>query len=309
MEDKKCNCNDECDCTNDCDCTPEKKCSDNCNCVNDKKHHKKHHHGDHCHKNKHDDDECECNDKCDCGDDCNCDHDHKCSDDCDCDHDHCDCDDDCDCDDCDCDHEHCDCDNDCDCDHDHKCGDDCKCGEGEHKKGKHNKEDAFKMYEKAFRQLEDALIKADKEIGKEKARADENEHIARVYKQDLERFKERHKNAQNEYTLKANEDTALKLLPVLDNFNQAMEAIDDEKIEKGFEMIFSNLKEIISNLGVEEIVSLDQNFDPELHECISKIKAPSKEKSGKVARVFKAGYKLKGENGKVVRHSIVEIYE
>ena len=273
MEKEECKCSNECNCDEDCNCTEENKCNPNCTCNEDEEHK----HDGKCGK------DCECHGGSDCKDKGHKKHHHNKEDDDSHDHDDHDCESD---------------------DHDCECDDDCDCHVTPN-----SKEEAFAMYEKAFRQLEDALIKADKEIGKEKARADENEHLARVYKHDLERYKERNKNAQEEYRILANSDTALKLLPLADNFNQALESVKDTTIAKGFAMIFNTLKEIISNLGVEEIYSLNEEFNPDLHECVSKVKAPNKESKGKVARVFKTGYKLKGENGKVLRHSVVEIYE
>ena len=253
---------------------------------------------------------CNCNDECTCGDDCNCTEENRCSPNCTCpedkkkhhhhhhNHAHKDCgcevEEKCDCgDDCDC---H---DNDCDC-HDNECD----CGE-EHPK---TQEEAFAMYEKAFRQLEDALIKADKELQVEKKRADENEHIARSFRADLERFKARNANAEAELKEKANTDAALKILPVLDNFDQALSAAIDPSVAKGFVMIYNRLKECVSDLGVTEIKVLGEVFDPKTCECIAKTKAPDKASADRVSRVFKTGYALKS-SGKVIRPAVVEIFE
>ena len=274
---KNCNCNDECTCGDDCNCTEDNRCSPNCTCPEDKKKHHHHHHN-HAHK----DCGCEVEEKCDCGDDCDC-HDHDC-----------DCGDDCDC------HDH-----DCDChDHDCDCGDECDCGEVHPK----TQEEAFAMYEKAFRQLEDALIKADKELQVEKKRADENGHIARSFRADLERFKARNANAEAELKEKANTDAALKILPVLDNFDQALSAAIDPSVAKGFVMIYNRLKECVSDLGITEIKVLGEVFDTKTCECIAKTKAPDKASADRVSRVFKTGYALKS-SGKVIRPAVVEIFE
>lgn len=204
---------------------------------------------------------------------------------------------------------HCDCHNhegekNCECDehNDEHC--DCGCEE------EHNEaEDAFGMYEKAFRQLEDALIKADKEIAKEKQRADENEHIARCFRQDLERFKERNKNVEADLKQSVTKDTALKIIPILDNFDQALTKIDDEQTQKGFSMIYAKLQAVLNELGVTEIETENQEFNPEFHDCINKRKADNKKQSNKIATVYQKGYKFNNEDGKVIRHAVVEIYE
>ena len=198
----------------------------------------------------------------------------------------------------------------CDCDHDHN-EDHCDC----HEEGcdcdhEYNAEDeAFKMYEKAFRQLEEALIKADKDLQAEKKRADENEHIARAFRQDMDRLKERNKTAEAEFKVNANKDVALKIIPILDNFDQALEKVTDEATKKGFEMIYNKLSAVLSELGVIEIEADGKEFDPELHDCITKSPAPNKKEAGKVAKIYQKGYKFNGEDGKVIRHAVVEIYE
>ncbi|MBQ7453307.1 MAG: nucleotide exchange factor GrpE [Clostridia bacterium] len=247
---------------------------------------------------------CGCNDNCTCGDDCNCTQENKCSEDCTCGE-----------------HEHhdCGCGDDCNCTQENKCSEDCTCGEHEHHdcgcgddcdcKEPKSPEEIIAMYEKAFGQFEEALNKVDAELEKEKKRAEENEHIARVYRQDLERYKERNKNSEQEFKEKAKTETALKLLPVLDDFEKAFASSTDNQTTKGFEMIYKSLKGAVEELGIEEIESLNQEFNPEFHDCISKVKAEKKNQAGLVSRVFVKGYKYRGEDGKVIRHSVVEIYE
>ena len=213
--------------------------------------------------------------------------------------------------------ENCTCGDDCDCgchgdssSENCTCGDDHDCGcQHDHGDKSQEEQDAYNMYEKAFRQLEDALIKADKEIQKEKQRADENEHIARCFRQDLERFKERNKNAEAQTQLKVNKDVALKIIPVLDNFDQALTKVTDEPTKKGFLMIYSKLTSVLGELGVSEIETENAEFNPEFHDCINKRQPENKKQSNRIASVYQKGYKFNDEDGKVIRHAVVEIYE
>ena len=76
-----------------------------------------------------------------------------------------------------------------------------------------------------------------------------------------------------------------------------------------FAMIEAMLKSAVSNLGIEEINSLEGTlFDPKLHNAISKVKTKDKNLDGKIAKTFQKGYKIDGENGKIVRTSVVEVY-
>ena len=272
-ENKQCNCSPDCD----CGCQEGKPCT--CDHKNEK-----------CDCGCHDGKECHCHDH-DCDDDCDCGcHDGK---ECHC-HDH-DCDDDCDC--------GCHDGKECHChDHEHDCDDDhCEC---------HGFADSeeFKKYEKAFLQLEDALIKVDKELTQTKKLAEHNEKLAESYKKDLERFKERTKEQALEVELNAVSNIADKLLPIVDNFEQALKVTADKNVLKGFEMIYSMLKNAISSLGIEEINAENQPFDPNLHNAVSKVPTNNKKLANTVASVYQKGYKFAGKDGKVIRHSVVEIY-
>ena len=277
-----------CDCDDDCDCGCQdgKECTCNdkhCNCE--------------CHSHKHEKN-CGCLDgkECTCGDDCDCGcHEHKHEKNCGClDGKECTCGDDCDCgEDCDCD-DHCDC----GCHEDH-----CDCG-------CHDQEanPEFMKYEMAFRQLEDALIKVDKELEATKKVAEENERLAITYKKDLERYKERTKDQESAMQISAVSNIADKLIPILDSFEQALKVTGDPSVMKGFEMVEGMLKNAVKALGIEEIDALNAPFDPNLHNAVAKKKTKDKNKADTVASVYQKGYKMAGESGKVIRHSMVEIY-
>lgn len=250
---------------------------------------------------------CNCDPSCDCGcqdgEECTC-HEHQCK----CGKEHhekncgcldgkeCTCGDDCDCGedcDCGCHDEHCD------------CGDDCDCGcEHEHL----SKDEIIKRYEIAFGQFEEALVKVDKELSETKKKAEDNERLAITYKKDLERFKERTKEEADKVQFNAISNIADKLIPILDNFEQALKVTGDPQIMKGFEMVEGMLKNAVKALGIEEIETENAIFDPNLHNAVSKKKTKDKDKDNKISAVYQKGYKMAGEDGKVIRHSMVEIY-
>lgn len=236
---------------------------------------------EHCHCNEHN---CGCLDgkECTCGDDCHCGE-------------HCECGENCHCHD---DGHNCDCGDDCHC-HD----DECCCGH-EHL----SKDEIIKQYEIAFGQFEEALIKVDKELMETKKKAEDNERIAVTFKKDLERFKERAKEQEETLKVNAIENVADKLIPILDSFEQALKVTGDKNVLKGFEMIEGMLKNAITSLGIEEIDTFDEEFNPNFHNAVSKVRTKDKKKDNKIASVYQKGYKMAGENGKVIRHSMVEIY-
>ena len=99
-------------------------------------------------------------------------------------------------------------------------------------------------------------------------------------------------------------DTVTKFLPVYDNLQRALAAeTTDEAYKKGVEMTFTQLKEIFTKLGVEEIEAVGQSFDPTVHNAVMHI---DDEAYGEniIVQEFQKGFKL-GE--KVIRFSMVQV--
>ncbi len=94
------------------------------------------------------------------------------------------------------------------------------------------------------------------------------------------------------------------LLPVLDNFERALDApTTDEEFKKGVAMIFTMMQESFKKLGVEEIDALNQPFNPELHNAVMHVEDEALPEST-VCEVFAKGYKL---GDLVIRHAMVKV--
>ena len=99
-------------------------------------------------------------------------------------------------------------------------------------------------------------------------------------------------------------DAVKKLLPVLDNFERALNyECKDEEFKKGISLIQNTLVEVFDNLGVKEIPSMDQQFDPNLHEAVMHIDNPAYEENI-VTDVYRKGYMI---GDKVIRHTMVVV--
>ncbi len=98
------------------------------------------------------------------------------------------------------------------------------------------------------------------------------------------------------------------LLPVLDDFDRAIKAMDDQGIDdetkKGLDLIYNKLFNILSQKGLEPMNSIGKDFDTDYHEAITNIPAPSKDLVGKVVDVVERGYLL---NGKIIRFAKVVV--
>lgn len=121
---------------------------------------------------------------------------------------------------------------------------------------------------------------------------------------EFDNFRKRTLKEKEEIGAVAKTKCISELLPVLDNFERALQAeCGDADFKKGVEMIFTSLKDILNKMGVEEIEAEGKAFDPELHYAVSRIED---ENLGEniVANVLQKGYKM-GE--RVIRHAMVAV--
>ncbi|WP_304685145.1 nucleotide exchange factor GrpE [Ileibacterium valens] len=105
------------------------------------------------------------------------------------------------------------------------------------------------------------------------------------------------------------QSAALELLPVLDNMNMALvaqpESDEAATFVKGFEMIRTQLENVLQNEGVKEIEALNQPFDANLMQALMTEKKEGVE-PGIVIEVLQKGYKLKD---RMLRPALVKVSE
>ena len=105
----------------------------------------------------------------------------------------------------------------------------------------------------------------------------------------------------------ASEELVLKVLPILDNFETCEKCLtcdpEEDKNVKGLLMIKNQLRDFLKSQGVEEVKSVGQNFDPNLHEVVGETEAKDKEK-GLIVEEVQKGYKI---NGRLLRPAKVKI--
>ena len=136
------------------------------------------------------------------------------------------------------------------------------------------------------------------------------EELASVKEQLLRTMAEydnfRKRSAREKEALRAEIVTNVtsKFLPVLDNLERALQTeCADENYKKGVEMISDSFTETLKGLGVEEIASDGEPFDPNFHQAVQRVDDSDKE-SGTVVQTFAKGYKI-GE--KVIRFAMVSV--
>jgi molecular chaperone GrpE len=117
----------------------------------------------------------------------------------------------------------------------------------------------------------------------------------RMEKQRLETYSNATANVMN------------KLLPIVDDFDRAMENVPTEISEnswlEGIQLVQRKLAATLENFNVTPIEALGEPFDPTLHEAISQESSEEFE-SGTVCRVLQTGYKI---GDRVIRPSLVVV--
>ena len=126
---------------------------------------------------------------------------------------------------------------------------------------------------------------------------------------DYENYKRRSVKEREEAEKFRSRALLSDLLPVLDNFERALAVeVKNEETEsllKGVRMVYNSLAEAVKREGLEEVKSVGEQFDPNVHQAVMQEKDDSKE-PGTVLQELQKGYTL---NGRVLRPAMVKVNE
>lgn len=136
------------------------------------------------------------------------------------------------------------------------------------------------------------------ELKAKAAKTDENwdKYVRAVA--ELDNFRKRAARERTDAVKYANAGLIEKLLPVVDSFEAALAAANTtqgdnlDSLKTGIQMIFTQLKNFLTEAGVDEIDAMDQPFDPNLHEAVSQ-QATDDVPEGQVVQQMRKGYRLK----------------
>ncbi|MDP9727369.1 nucleotide exchange factor GrpE [Alicyclobacillus tolerans] len=125
---------------------------------------------------------------------------------------------------------------------------------------------------------------------------------------DFDNFRRRVRQEREELVKSAARTLLAELLPVLDNFDRALPALEQEgvseQVSTGIGMVHRQLQTLLQKQGVERMEPLHQPFNPEFHDAVLQEAASEEYPSGTVVEVLQAGYLL---NGKVLRPAMVKV--
>ncbi len=132
-----------------------------------------------------------------------------------------------------------------------------------------------------------------------------NDKYLRLYA-EFDNFRRRTIKEREDARKTEGKDIIVALLPVLDDFERALRSMDTAtdvaSVKEGVTLIQHKLKNILSQKGLKEMGSIGNTFDPDLHEAITSIPAPTDDMKGKVVDEMEKGYEL---NEKVIRFAKV----
>ena len=121
---------------------------------------------------------------------------------------------------------------------------------------------------------------------------------------EYDNFRKRSQRERDSLYADIKADTLKKFLPVYDNLVRALEQpTADEAYRRGVEMIMSQFNSTMEKLGVTEIESLGQKFDPSLHNAVMHVE-DEKKGENEIVEVFQKGFKM---GDKVIRFAMVKV--
>ncbi|MCF6465607.1 nucleotide exchange factor GrpE [Clostridium sp. Cult2] len=111
------------------------------------------------------------------------------------------------------------------------------------------------------------------------------------------------KDKEKIYTYAA-EELMKQLLPILDNFDRALESVEEEDgFYEGVKMIYNQILKVLNENGLKEIECIGEIFDPNFHHAVF-AEETEDEEEGTILEVLQKGYLL---NDKVIRPSMVKV--
>jgi len=150
-------------------------------------------------------------------------------------------------------------------------------------------------------------VENESEIEKLKAELDEakDKYLRKVA--EFDNLKRRNARERIELIQTAGVEVIRELLDVLDDCDRAQKQLDsteDSPVKEGVQLVFNKLRNTLQARGLKPMDAKNKEFDPELHEAITEIPAPTPELQGKVVEEVIKGYYL---NDKIIRHAKVVV--
>ena len=148
--------------------------------------------------------------------------------------------------------------------------------------------------------------KADGEMAKLAADLEELRQTLLRRQADFDNYRKRIEKERFEDSRRATARVIEGLIPVIDGFEHALAAHRESEYDnyrKGFELIYRQLLDSVTKLGVERIDPVGKSFDPHLHQAVDRAETTDRE-DGAILQVFQPGYVF---HGRVLRPAMVRV--
>jgi len=134
---------------------------------------------------------------------------------------------------------------------------------------------------------------ADAELQKIRAERDSLlDRLARA-QAEFDNARKRAAKEQQDFRDFAMADAIKSLLPVVDNFERALQSKSEAgDFRSGVELIYKQLRDVLTKLGVQPIAAKGEPFDPHVHEAIEMVETPDAA-DHEVLEEWQRGYKYK----------------
>ncbi|GAE91136.1 heat shock protein GrpE [Gracilibacillus boraciitolerans JCM 21714] len=147
----------------------------------------------------------------------------------------------------------------------------------------------------------------NKEVQQLKDENDELQNRLLRVQAEYDNFRKRTKKEKEADLKYKSQSIVTELLPVLDNFERALQVEIEDKAAKGvvegLEIVYRQLKTVLESEGVEAIETDGQIFDPTLHQAVIQVEEEGYE-SNQIVETMQKGYQLKG---RVIRPAMVKV--
>ncbi|MBC5659667.1 nucleotide exchange factor GrpE [Anaerosacchariphilus sp. NSJ-68] len=154
---------------------------------------------------------------------------------------------------------------------------------------------------------EPEMLKKKKKKDKMEEKIEELEDRVKRQMAEFDNFRKRTEKEKSHMYEVGARDVIEKILPVVDNFERGLASVPEDQKENpvivGMDKIYSQLMTTLTDLGVEPIAAVGEEFDPNYHNAVMHVED---EELGEnvVAEEFQKGYMYKDT---VIRHSMVKV--
>ena len=130
-----------------------------------------------------------------------------------------------------------------------------------------------------------------------------NQKYIRMYA-DFDNFRKKTQKDRIELISTASKDVITQLLPVLDDFDRAIQSDKDKQLSEGVLLIHQKLIKTLAAKGLKEMDCMGQEFNSDFHEAITMIPVEDEAMKGKIVDVLEKGYSI---NDNVIRNPKVVV--